>query len=460
MTDFNPSYAVVKSAIIESHDGFAKLDLAAIDYKLELMQSINMSAWSGVLSVYDTTGTLENKGFKIRGEEKLTLTIESFDLKQDAPLELVCQVISVTNVHPTPALTGVTFDLNFVSEMSFKAGKRRIRESFSNLRADEIAERIFKKYYGKIKPKTDQGEILPFNSRKFLTSEQSSLQRKPFYIQESEGAMQPVIPNLMPADAMDFLAQRSFSKNSPSCTYRFYETFKGFYYVTNEWLIKYGLDNFQTIEEFAYNAQNSQDAKETELQTNTFKTFSNPSRVNTVSDINEGAYKNMVIEVDLGRRRAKNIKYDYLKDAKYIDMSGNKTSVETLPHTEGFIEETFTEENAKRYIVFKDYYDETGGTLRANQHFPEILQNRSVYGHHLGQTVVQAELVGRLDLEPGKIIKVKVPSFTITQNPESPYNAQLSGNYIIVSITHQLVDDKLNTGLVLAKYDWSGDYKE
>lgn len=460
MTDFNPSYAVVKSAVVESHDGFAKEDLSAIVTKLEFTQSINNTAWFGSLSIYDTTGLLENKGFKIRGEEKLTLIVESFDLKLESPLELECQIISITNVVPTEALTGVTFDLNFISRISYDAGKRRVRDAFSNLRADEIAERVFKKFYGKIKPKTDQGEILPFNSRKFITSDTPPNGKKTFYVQESEGSLFPVIPNLIPADAMTFLAQRSFSKNSPSCTYRFFETFNGFYYVTDEWLIRHGLDNDQTIEEFAFNAVNSQDSRETDLQTNTFKTFKNPQRVNTAADINAGAYKNVVVEVDLGRRRARNIKYDYIKDAKYIDMTGEKTSLESNPHTETFIEETFTEENAKRYLVFKDYYDETGATLRANQHFPEILQNRSVYGYHLGQTVVQASLVGRLDLKPGRIIKVKVPSFTITQNAESPYNEQLSGNYMIVTISHQLADNKLNTNVTLAKYDWSGDYQE
>lgn len=460
MADFNPSYATVKSAIITSHDGTGEVDLKGVFFGLSLTQTINSSAWFGKLSILDSTGMLENEGFKIRGEETLVLTVESYDLKLAEPLELHCQVISVDNVVPTENLSGVSFDLNFVSAFSYKVGKRRVRQSFKDLRGDEIAERIFKKFYGKVREKNQAGEVLPFEAKKYITTEQPVSERRNFTIQPTEGSMRAVIPNLMPADAMNFLAARSFSSNSPSCTFRFFETFKGFYFVTDEFLIRYGIDNQGTIEEFAYNAQNSQDSQQRELQTNTFRSFKNPTRVNTAADIASGAYRNTVIEVDLGRRRARNINYNYVEDANYLDMTGRRTTLINNPHTEPFIEETFTEENAKRFIVFKDYYDESGETLRANQHFPEIVQNRNVYAHHLGQTVVEATLVGRLDLEPGKIIKVKVPAFTIVQNPDNPYNKQLSGNYMIVSISHQIKDDVLNTNMTLAKYSWSGDYQE
>lgn len=459
MAEFNPTYAVLKEAIVESFDGNARQDLAGIAGRLELTQGINRTNWVGSLTVLDETGSLENQGFKIRGEEELTLIIETYDLKMPEPLELRCQIISITDVQPMENLTGVLFTINFISRLSYKSGLRRVRDSFYDLKTSEIAERIFKKFFGRLSETTTSRNVkienIPFDGKKFQIRDSGG---RHFYLQPTEGLMRTAIPSLIPSDAMDFLSKRSFSTNSPSCSFRFFETFAGFFFVTDEFLIRRGLDNTRDIEVFAYNAQNSMDPRNPEIQTNTFKTFSNPSRVDTARDVVSGAYRNKVFEIDLTRRRVRNIEYDYVNDVDYIDMSGRRASLQSDPHTREFIEETFTDENARRFIVYKDYYDENGQTLRANQHFSEILQNRTVYEHHLGRTMVNASITGRLDLKPGDIIQVKVPKFTVVQNPDAPYNEQLSGNYMIVTISNQLEDNVLNTNLTLTKYDWSGDF--
>lgn len=461
MADFNPSYAIAKVEI-ESFNGDQLLDLSGITTQFELSQSINSDSWSGMIKCVDSTGMLENNTFKLRGEETLTLTLETYDLKLEEPIELKCHVLSVTDVVPTENLTGLAFQLNFISKLSYEAGKRRVRESFKDMKASECARTVFQKYYSKLSASGSstikRREELPFDSKKF---EIRNSKGRHFYLQPSEGRMRAVMPSLTPSDAMNFLSQRSFSKNSPSCSYRFFETINGFFYVTDEFLVKRGMDNTRDVEVFAFNAMNSQDPNDgTEIQTNTLTSFTQGQRVDTASDLVGGAYRNKVYEVDFTRRRVNVTNYDYVKDVDYIDMSGKKATVRTSPHTEEFINETFTEENARRFLVFKDYYDEDGETLRADQHFKEILVNRTVYGAHLGRTVVQASLVGRLDITPGKLISVKVPKFTIEQSPEDPYNQQLSGNYLVLSTSHQLKNDIMNTNIVLAKYDWSGDFRE
>jgi hypothetical protein len=465
MAEFAPKLAVFKEVKVFPFDGSTEQDITGIVTKLEFTQSISSSAWFGSMDVMDTTGLLEQKNFKIRGEEKLTFEVHTYDGKMEDPLEINARVISVTGLQISENLTGVKFTLNFMSSISYSAGLRRIRDSYTDLKASEIAERIFKKYYGNgrlVEDTSAPNERIPFDTKKFRTTDLGSKGvRKPFYVQPTEGTMRVVMPNFPPSDAMRFLSERSFSSTAPSCSYRFFETFTGFWYVTDEFLIQHGLENSQTIEEFAYNAQNSQEGDKPELQVSTFRHFSNPSRVNTVSDLKSGGYKNKVIEIDLGRRRARNIDYDYRNDANYIDMSGNKSSLKSDPHTEDFIEETFTDENARRFLVYKDYYDDKGASLRSQQYYPNIIQNRIAYQHHLGQTVVNATLnASRLDLRPGKIIKVRVPKITVENRPDAPYNEQLSGNYLITSISHQLVDDNMETNVTLAKYGWSGDYRE
>lgn len=124
MADFNPSYAIAKVEI-ESFNGDQLLDLTGITTQFELSQSINADSWSGSIKCVDSTGMLENNTFKLRGEETLTLTLETYDLKLEEPIELKCHVLSVTDVVPIENLTGIYFQLNFISKLSYEAGKRR-----------------------------------------------------------------------------------------------------------------------------------------------------------------------------------------------------------------------------------------------------------------------------------------------------------------------------------------------
>lgn len=461
MTEFNPAYATVKLAEIESFDGRARLDLSPSFIKLELSQSMGSIAYSGSITFLDTSGLLENAGFKIRGEEKLKLEIETHDRKMKDPLELHVQVISVTDVEVTDNQAGVQFTLNFISQLSYKVGTRRVRDSYYDLSASDTVKKVFEKYFGKLS-KTENAsnkirESLPFKGKKYQLKETKG---RNFYLQPTAGLLRVCIPSLVPSEAMSFMARRSFSEDSPSCSFRFFETFENFFFVTDEFLIQRGLTNAQRIEQFSYNASNSQDPMYPEMQTNVFKTFRQNSRVDTSADMRNGAYTNKVFEIDLTRRRAKQIDFNYTKDANYTDMAGKKSSINSSPHTKEFVEETFTKENAKRFIVFKDYYDESGSTLRANQYFPEIIQNTVVYGHHLFNTSLDVTIQGRLDLRPGDIIKVRIPNFSMVKNGEAPFNKQLSGNYMIYNCSNMLSENQLTTSLTIVKYDWSGDFIE
>lgn len=458
MNEFNPSAVTIEEALIQSYDGKASLDISGLSIKMSLNSSVDAVAYQGSIQIFDAVGLLENNNFKIRGEEKLKLVLKTYDLKDTQPLELNVQVFKVTDIQPSEANDGIVYTLSFISQISYEASKRRIRSAFQNVSASTIAKQLFSKYFGQLSTgNTDNRtkEDLPFDGKKYRIK---NTKGKTFYIQPTLGLLKAVIPNYIPTEAMSFLCSKSYSTKSPSCTYRFFETYDGFFYATDEFLIKRYIDNKDNIETFAYNPFNSLDPSEQELQVNTLETFTNPNRIDTSADLFSGGYRSKVIEVDLTRRRVRNFNFDYDKDAKYFDMSGNKRTKKGDVHTPDFIKDTFTEENSKRFLLFKDYYDDKTGSLRANQYYPEIIANRLSYGHHLNNTFVSATTKGRLDLRPGNVIDVIVEKLSALQNEKIQYNEQLSGKYMIKSVTHDIEENILTTSLGLVKYDWSGQY--
>jgi hypothetical protein len=122
-------------------------------------------------------------------------------------------------------------------------------------------------------------------------------------------------------------------------------------------------------------------------------------------------------------------------------------------HTDEFVNTYFTSENERRYIVIRDYDDSGTLQLRGDQFIPEIATNRIAYRHHLNHTVVYAKANGRLDLNVGDIINIKIPEFKVSENRR--LNNQLSGYYMISDLTQVFDKDLHQTDMKLIKYDWS-----
>ena len=61
-----------------------------------------------------------------------------------------------------------------------------------------------------------------------------------FVAEETEGAMRVTIPDYAPGAAMNFLATKAYSRKSLSSMFRFFETIKGYFWVTDEWLLQEG----------------------------------------------------------------------------------------------------------------------------------------------------------------------------------------------------------------------------
>ena len=415
-----PGYYQLINASIKTFRGEKPINISSIIHTFVIEESLDMDSIRGHLDVMDNVGLLDS--LPIRGEE--TLTLEIIDaLKTQRKYDLHTYKVSDVTIKKTN--DGLMYRIHFTSYARFVAGSRRIIRPFENV-ISEIAKTIFADYY--------VGE-------------------KQLQVEDTEGIFRCIIPNYTPMQAMNFLANRAFSTNSPSCSFRFFETAENFYFVSDEFLINRALVDPNLIKEFTYSDAIDKSGKEFTSQMKNISEIRNSDRVNSVSDIYSGAYKSNVIEIDLVKKVVENKRYDYNNEkGEFVNILKNPETQDI--HSEEFYNAFFTEENEKRYLLIKDYTStgDTPGQLRAEQHVADITNKRVAYRHHLNNTLVYASLPGRFDIQAGDIINIIIPEFTSSSNKTK--NKILSGIYLVNDVKHIFEMDVHQTHIKILKYDW------
>jgi hypothetical protein len=421
-----PGYYKLVSAVLTTYAG-KSLEISGLIPVFSIEESINKDSIRGSATIIDATNLLDD--LPLRGEETLKLVIEDA-LKQKN--EYTFRIYKVDDVAISATNDTLTYRIHFVSASSFDAMFRRIIEPFDD-KISAIAEQIFARYYPGVS--------------------------KDLVLEETVGLFRCVIPNYTAPQTMNFLANRAFSTQSPSCSFRFFETAENYFFASDEYLIGRFLENKDLIKEFIFSDAIEKSGEQFIAQMQNIIELENAERVNTVTDLISGSYRSKVIEIDLTRRRvtmpAKSEENEYIyeneRDKYRITASQNSTDSEV--HTQQFVQDYFTEENERRYIIVKDYSEDGTSQLRGEQFLPEIVANRTAYRSHLGNTPVRAKINGRFDLSAGDVINLKIPDFGLASGKQD-LNKRLSGYYFVEAVTHVFERDIHSTLLHLLKYDW------
>lgn len=453
MAEFNPSVCEIQKAELISYDETVKRDITSnFIGRFEITQSMDAVAYSGWLLVLDTIGILD--GMPIRGEETLNLWLKGMDLGTEVKISAV--IHKVTDITPTQSSNGVTYKLHFVSKTTFKSTTKKITQAHVNP-VSVMAYDMFNDFFtklgsGNFKHMEDDTRYLPYNSVRYPLIEEPTRQ---FILQPTSVTTNIIIPRLSPSEAMYFIAARAFNPQTPSQTFRFFETLENYYFCTDEYFLK-SIKNEDVIPMF-YAPVASYDATNAAGQINRIETLHILSKgIDTSTDLFSGSYRNEVVEIDLIRRRLDISRFNY-DDATYIDMTGSPRNNASNPHTEQFRTDTFTENNARRFMIFRNYTrpGDSATTLQRDQNFAEIIHNRVSYYHHLNNTSVMAGLKGRLDIRPGMIVDLDIKNLDGISKTVG-INQTVSGRYLVQTTVHSRDDEgTLNTMLKLAKFDWS-----
>jgi hypothetical protein len=424
---FNPGYCTIESADLITPEGVSE-PITGLIGRFDIQQSMSSSTITGSIDILDGLGILTT--LPIRAEENLKLKLKSHDLQTELSLDL--QVIEISNV-TIQKQSGDTYayTLHFITRSSWNALTQNVITAFRSRSASYCAKQIFKKHF-------KLGKERKFN------------------IEESDGEMRVVIPDYNPIQAMNFLCAKAFTNKSKSSTFRFFETVDGYNWVTDEWLLEKA--NGTERKSLKYSPIVDRNPLQGTVIIETLESFNTSNHVNTLKDLNNGAYKNSVMEIDLTTHKKRDFYYDYLKKKKsYKGMQGKVGGIAGLKHSEKFIKETFTRDNSKQSIIYRDWSapgieQKPGQVPRAEQHMTEIIQNRSAYHYHLNENMCSASIRGRLDIRPGEVVDVSVlePNALL----EATQNKRLSGLYLIYATSHNADGTDLQTELTMIKFDW------
>ena len=418
-----PGYYKLVEATIFQYGGRTPIDISALVHKIVIEESIENDSVRGYLSVIDAVSLLEK--LPLRGEERLTIEIEDI-LKQKKIFDFY--VYKVDNISAKNTNDALAYDMHFVSYMRWNAGRRRIIASYSRSIRD-TAEQIFNEYYS------------PFN--------------KPFKTDATQGNFKCVIPNYTPVQALKFLASRAYNDFSPSCSFRFFENSENFYFVPDEYLVADAIKN-DNIKEFTFLPAADKSGMDIETQLRNLIELTNTDRINTLNDMYSGAYQNNPIVIDFVNKTVTDNRYSYQENKnEFIKIDQKATEIDDL-HSNNFTDYMFTEENERRFLIYKDYQSQgdPSSTIRDEQYLPKIISRRIAYRHMLYRNTVYAKSYGRLDLKAGDIIRLKIKEFSVTGD-QSSGESQLSGNYILHDCTHIFDKDLYETTMMLTKFDWS-----
>ena len=460
---FNPSRCEIISAeIAKFGKGIGDKDnanLRSMIASFQISQSVINSALSGTLEIFDSIGLLEE--MPIRGEETLNLVIKSYDMQTE--IDLDCHIYKVDDVNINVDQNGLAYTLHWVTKTSFEASKRSFITGFINETASSIVEKIFKKYYHNdakladyINYSAKERNFPPGTIKYNLTNSPG----RHLIIEKTEDLMQLTIPDMTPAQAIQFIARRTFGRQpNAGSSFRFFETYDGYYFVSDEWLYRYGADN--PISTMQYGSFLSFDPDDGFEQIVGFSQFGNPSRVDVGNEMASGAYNVTIVEVDILKRTHKRHNYSYVKDflPKFKDITGQSASIKNDRHSESFINETFTDENARQYMIIRDYKDDNSSkAFRAEANFRNLAAQRTFYKNHAQSTSVVGVTEGRLDISAGDIIRVQTSAKNVSTD-KSP-NPQLSGRFLVTNVENDVTGGILKTVLQMFKYDWSDAGKD
>lgn len=425
------------------------LDIASMIPRIDIHESVGSQMLMGTVEVYDSIGLLE--AYPLRGEERLQLEI-SDSMNNLRIWDLF--VYKIDNVKTQAVNKLVTYTMHFITYQSFLANTRIITQAFKNKKISEIAKEIFDESYN---PTNDNLKSVSSKANSF--NETFDGTKKDLVLEGTEGNVRLVIPRMTTQQAMDFLVRRSYSGFSPSCSFRFFESSDSFFFVSDEYLYERANTESRTFT-FTFYDKIARDGMEFLQEINNLDTVKNSHRVNSLDDIHGGAYRNRVLEVDSMKRIA-NIKdegYDYMKvRGQYFPNTADTNLVDR--HTDEFVEAYARVDNARRYILSRDYSetaDVSSYELAGERHYKDIIQNKLPFLKHLTSIAIEASGPPRLDIAIGDIIDLEIYKLAADTSSESiPINKQLSGKYLVLGLTRTFNLEEGRNIYTMVKMNWN-----
>lgn len=380
---------------ITSYDQSKSHELKGIIHSFEIHESMKRGSVRGFAKMFDSVGLLQN--FPLRGEEFVEIHYRDFYDQEHVDRMFLYSVADVRQ----PNLRNPSrweYTMHFVSRPKVYSENASIQQAFAgpvgNRSAggliSDFVRTVYDKYYGNlISPAIFKNGPDPIR-----------FEAKNLLLQKTDGRHRLVVPNYSPEQTMHFFARRAYNASSFSQTFRFFENRKNYVFSTNEYLQR---RLYTSSFVFRQNFQPDQSPEgQLELQ-QSFNNIDYGEVVNTIDDINSGAYERAVYEVDVMNSVIEEKPYSFADNFKQNNPE------QQLYHTDRFIRERI-EKISDRWVI-KDYSTEgmpTGPGVRSNTHYAEIYNKKGAHLYHTNRNKITVSIYGNNQIVAGSSIVIEI----------------------------------------------------
>lgn len=416
------------------------VDITRLIHMFNIDESMSAGSVRGTAMVYDALNILSE--FPLVGEETIEIVYtDFFDNKRQESYFLY----AITDVSNDDENSGKIqrYKINFVSVSKFYSEDYSLMKTYrpnttSSTISDYVKE-VYEEYY-----------------ERPLIEARLSIKPKPIVIESTDGPQSYVIPNYTPEQTMHFFARRGYNATSTTQLFRFFENRDKFYFVTNEYMANVAKNFIGTINQrlaaaanitpttipiFRLNYMPNLTADRQEMAMYNLIDINYGERVNTVSDMNSGAYKRNTYEIDLIHGVITPNQYDHLE---VFNESNQK-----LIHSKRFVDQYVTKESEK--FVIKDYAAPgatRGRDLRLDQHYSTLYNYKKPNLYHYRKNQIEATIYGRNNIVAGSIIDLEINS---AKPDVVVLDKEKSGRYIVESVSNVFFENTYRQKLVLSR---------
>lgn len=396
----------IDKAVLSNVTKSKQLEIGMLITDITINESIYSAYVGADITIYDTHALTDE--FPIVGEETLELTYTDYFSK---PSTLNLHVYAIDAVATDDKSDSQSFVLRCLSSDFMVSETTRIQQSF-------------------------RGTI----SEMVRTIQSQYLKSKELDAEATDGDRLFVIPSFTPVETINFLARKAHSTTNKSSNFLFFENRERYVFKTHEQIFK---DATELPERNTfYYGETKLDVTERGALMNHAIMMKPKRRFNVIDTVRKGAMISEVFRIDPATRSFTSTVYDHGDE-----FSGYRHTDEKAKeyHSQDFRNKYLSKETnvVNTFLTF----EESNEDERA---YSEIIPRRNSTSFYLQSNVMEMEIHGCNDIFAGSVLNLIIPEMKF-KNGEKDQHPNLSGRYLVETISHQMAEKQWKMRLRLIK---------
>ena len=413
---YTPGLVDFPELTLTNTDGSQTENISNIIAELSYYEDIFSPAISCSVLLVDAISLQDS--LPIAGGEVLKLRLRAKgDDADDAEIEVKLQVYKTSDTFYYNEKT-LAYSIFSTTEelLTNEASDRLIREGTKNFTIHETVKNIFKNNISKV-------------SNKELVT-----------VEETEGIFNHTFPSVNPFRAMNIMCSEAKSAKNISSNFVFFETDKGYHFVTLQQLFEK-----KPIETYIYIEEINGMQRKSDLSG--VKDYQKIIAVENVDDFNllksaqKGTYSGITKTLDVLAKSFFSKIYNYSKDFKSVnnEKADNQTlTKESIKKfTSSPTKESFVTTNSKvsQLSYVKGFQPEMEQSFRRMQDFEAI---ETAATEQLLSQKINVMIHGNPRLHAGDTVNLTFPEVSVTEKGKRRTNDSTSGKYLITAVVHRV----------------------